>query len=199
MYLSVNGKIVKMNPLPIEVWEAINSADNYNDTVSLYKNETEYLEAIRNYDEGYQLKFNNSEGSFKTYLDCIDEDEVKKIFNGYYFDELEWKNHFRWEKKNLFNWTKNLLLGFLALTFFIFLAINGFNRNAAFDKIFNFFEKYGISSYLVLLLLFLIILYSDLEYIRNYNKIRGYDKIRITLYIFILPFILFLIIHQLIA
>ena len=199
MYLSVNGKIVKMNPLPIEVWETINSAENFNDKVSLYKNETEYLEATVNYNNGYQLKYNNQEGSFKTYLDCIKEEEVKKIFNSYYFDELSWKNHFRWEKKNIFNQIKNFFLGILALIFLIFFAINGFSRKTTFDKVFNFFESYGVSSYLILLLAFIIILYTDLEYIRNYNKIKGYDKFRITMLIIIVPIMLFIFIRQLIA
>jgi hypothetical protein len=192
MHLTVNGKIVKKDPLPIDVWEAINSAENPNDTISLHKKNNEYLEAILNVLGGFQLKYKNKEGSFKTKIHSLDEDEVKKIFNDYYFDELEWKKHFRWEKKSLSNRIKNDILVIFAFAFLILLVINKFDKDVVIDKIYKLFEGNAVISYLVFVLVFAVLIYSDFDYIRNYNRITGYNKLRVTTYIFVIPILLLL-------
>ena len=199
MYLSVNGKIVKMNPLPVDVWEAINCAENINNTVSLHKNDNEYLEANVMLNEGYEIKYSKNKILYNTFLDCIKEEEVKKIFNSYYFDDLSWQNNFQWEKSNYLKSIKNIFPVLLFLFFLTLWIINGFSAKAIWNKILTFFNRYGIHSFWIFLLFFLLILYSDWEYIRNFKKISNYAKFRIGTFFIIMPIVLFFLLMDLIV
>ena len=199
MYLSVNNKIVKMNPLPIDVWESINASNNINDIISLHKSEWEFLEATLNLNEGYEIIYYKNNVSYNTFLDCIKKEEVEKIFNAYYFDDLSWQNDFKWEKNDFSKSIKNSFLILLFIFYIILWILSGFSVKTTWDKIFSFFEDYGVNYYWIVLLIYLIIIYSDWEYIKNFSKINNYDKFRISTFYILIPIIFFVLFIRLIA
>ena len=149
--------------------------------------------------DGYELRYSKNKILYNTFLDCIKEEEVKKIFNSYYFDDLSWQNNFQWEKSNYLKSIKNIFPILLFLFFLILWIINGFSTKAIWNKILTFFSRYGIHSFWIFLFIFLLILYSDWEYIKNFKKISNYAKFRIGTFFIIMPIVLFFLLMDLIA
>jgi hypothetical protein len=83
MYLLLNNKIIGDEPSASKIRIVFKLLKNYKDSVSLHKDEKNYIEAKKSILGGFELKQAIDNDVYISKLDCIKGEIVIRIFNDY--------------------------------------------------------------------------------------------------------------------
>lgn len=179
MYLLLNNKIVGEEPSASKIQIVFNLLKSYKDSVSLHKDDKNYIEAKKSILGGYELKQAIDNDVYISELDCIKGEIVISTFSDYNSNGGSMLKKFKWKKirdytfsKTIKNTTLILLIGFL-----VYAKLN----KELIEDFFLFIAGKGVDPMLVIIFIVLLIIIALRKYLEYYKMIEGPKKFFATI------------------
>ncbi|MGE5796652.1 MAG: hypothetical protein ACM34O_03090 [Ignavibacteria bacterium] len=179
MYLLLNNKIIGEEPSAFKIRKVFYLLKNYKDSISLHKDEKNYIEAKKSILGGYELKQVIDNDVYVSELDCIKGEIVIRIFNDYNSNGGSMLRKLRWGKIGDYTFSKTIknTVLILMIGFLVYAKLN----KELIKDFFLFIAGKGVDPMLIIIFIVILIIIAFRKYLEYYKMIEGPKKFFATI------------------